>query len=244
MSNSKKMAAEIFGTFWLVFGGCGTAVLAGKYVGLVGISFAFGLTVVTMAYAVGHISGCHLNPAVSLGLAAGGRMDAKELPMYIGSQVIGAVLAAFVLMMIVKGQITPEGAKTAWEGVKEGGFASNGFGEKSPAPVKYGMGAAFIAEVVLTYFFLMVIHGATDKRAPAGFAGLAIGLCLTLIHLIGIPITNLSVNPARSTGPAIFAGGEFLGQLWLFWIAPIVGAVLAGLTYRFLFEASDSEAEA
>ncbi len=222
---ARKMLAEFFGTFWLVLGGCGTAVLAGSQVGWLGVSLAFGLTVLTMAYAVGHISGCHLNPAVSVGLVAGGRMPASELPRYVLSQVAGAISAAFVLMLIVQGAGN-------WEAVKAAGFAANGFGEHSPGG--YGMGAALLAEVVLTAFFLIVILGTTDSKASAGMAGLAIGLALTLIHLIGIPVTNTSVNPARSTSQAIFVGGWAVQQLWVFWVAPIVGAVLGGMIYRFM----------
>ncbi len=229
MSLSKKLAAEFIGTFWLVFGGCGSAVLAAAFpdvgIGLLGVSFAFGLTVLTMAYAVGHISGCHLNPAVSFGLWAGGRFPAGELLPYIGSQVAGGIAGAWVLFLIASGKA---GFSLA------GGFASNGFGEHSPGG--YTMTAAFIAEFVLTLMFLLIIHGATDKRAPAGFAPIPIGLGLTLIHLIGIPVTNLSVNPARSTGPAIFVGGWAIEQLWLFWVAPIAGAVVAGYLYRWLGE--------
>lgn len=226
MPIGRRMTAEFFGTFWLVFGGCGCAVLAGPLgVGLVGISFAFGLTVLTMAYAIGHISGCHLNPAVTLGLVAGGRFDAKDAGPYIAAQVLGALVAAAVLYLIASGKV---GFKLS------DGFASNGYGPHSPA--KYSMFAALIAEVVLTFFFLMVIMGSTDKRAPAGFAPIAIGLGLTLIHLIGIPVTNLSVNPARSTGPAIFVGGWAIKQLWLFWIAPIVGGALAGVVYKTVLE--------
>jgi len=226
MTMARKGIAEFFGTFWLVFGGCGSAVLAAAFpdvgIGLLGVSAAFGLTVLTMAYTIGHISGCHLNPAVSIGLAVGGRFDPKELPVYILAQVVGAVAGAGVLYVIASGQ----------PGFELGGFASNGFGEHSPGG--YSMVSALVAEIVLTFFFLFVIHGATDSRAPAGFAPIAIGLCLTLIHLVGIPVTNLSVNPARSTGPALFVGGWALTQLWLFWVAPIVGGVLGALTYRFV----------
>ena len=229
-----KLAAEAFGTFWLVFGGCGSAVLAATFggvesnlgIGFVGVALAFGLTVLTMAYAIGHISGCHLNPAVTLGLVAGGRHPANEAAGYIAAQVIGGALGAATLYFIATGKA----------GAEVGGFASNGYGEHSPGG--YSIAAAFVAEVVLTMFFLLVIHGATDSRAPAGFAPIAIGLCLTLIHLIGIPVTNLSVNPARSTGPALFVGGWALSQLWLFWVAPIVGGVLGGLTYKTLFAES------
>jgi aquaporin Z len=224
--------AEFIGTFWLVFGGCGSAVLAAKFldapnstvnlgIGFVGVAFAFGLTVLTMAYAIGHISGCHLNPAVSVGLVVGGRFDKKDLPAYVIAQVLGAIAAAAVLYAIASGK---EGFSLA------GGFASNGYGEHSPGG--YSMVAALIAEIVLTFFFLLIILGATDARAPAGFAPIAIGLGLTLIHLISIPVTNTSVNPARSTGPALFVGGWAIAQLWLFWFAPIVGAVLAGVAYR------------
>lgn len=227
-----KLLAEFFGTFWLVFGGCGSAVLAAKLmgsdgltsfnlgIGLVGVSFAFGLTVLTMAYAIGHISGCHLNPAVSIGLCVSGRFSKTELLPYIVAQVVGAIAGATVLWVIASGQ---SGFSVA------GGFAANGYGGHSPG--RYSIGAALVSEIVLTFFFVMIILGATDKRAPQGFAPIAIGLGLTLIHLIGIPVTNLSVNPARSTGPALFAGGWALQQLWLFWLAPIVGAVLAGLIY-------------
>lgn len=230
-----KLLAEFFGTFWLVFGGCGSAVLAAKFmgadgltsfnlgIGLVGVSFAFGLTVLTMAYAIGHISGCHLNPAVSIGLWVGGRFSKAELLPYIVAQVLGAIAGAAVLWVIASGQ---SGFSAA------GGFAANGFGDHSPG--RYSMVAALVAEIVLTFFFLLIILGATDKRAPQGFAPIAIGLGLTLIHLIGIPVTNLSVNPARSTGPALFAGAWALQQLWLFWVAPIVGAALAGLVYPVL----------
>lgn len=221
-----RLAAEALGTFWLVFGGCGSAVLAAAFpqvgIGLLGVSFAFGLTVLTMAYAIGHISGCHLNPAVSVGLVVGKRFPASELPGYIGAQVVGAILGAGTLYLIASG-------KTGFE---LGGFASNGFAEHSPGG--YSMMAALIAEVVLTFMFLMIILGATDSRAPQGFAPIAIGLGLTLIHLIGIPVTNLSVNPARSTGPALFVGGWAIAQLWLFWVAPIIGAALAGAAYPMI----------
>jgi len=223
----KKTAAEFFGTFWLVFGGCGSAVLAAAFpglgIGFAGVALAFGLTVVTMAYAVGHISGGHFNPAVSFGLWAGKRFNGKELLPYIVAQVLGALFAGLVLYLIASGK---EGFSL------EGGFASNGYGEHSPGG--YSMLAALIAEVVLTCMFLIVIMGATDKKAPAGFAPLAIGLALTLIHLISIPVTNTSVNPARSTGVAVFAGGWALAQLWLFWVAPIVGGILGGLIYNWL----------
>lgn len=231
MNLQKRALAEFMGTFWLVFGGCGSAVLAAAFpgvgIGLHGVSLAFGLTVLTMAYAIGHISGCHLNPAVSIGLTAGGRFPAKELPTYIVAQVVGAIVAAGVLYLIASG-------KAGFS--LEGGFASNGYGEHSPGG--YSMVAALVAEVVLTMMFLVIIMGATDKRAPAGFAPIAIGLGLTLIHLIGIPVTNLSVNPARSTGPAVFVGGWALAQLWLFWVAPIVGGAIGGMFYRNVFETS------
>jgi aquaporin Z len=223
MSVANRLGAEFIGTFWLVFGGCGSAVLAAAFpelgIGFVGVSFAFGLTVLTMAYAIGHVSGCHLNPAVSVGLLVGGRFPSKDLLPYIGAQVAGAIAAAGVLYIIASGR----------PGFEVGGFASNGFGEHSPGG--YSMVSALVAEVVLTFAFLFIILGATDKRAPAGFAPIAIGLGLTLIHLISIPVTNTSVNPARSTGPALFAGGWALSQLWLFWVAPIVGAALAGIVY-------------
>ena len=227
----KRYVAELFGTFWLVLGGCGSAVLAAAFpevgIGLLGVSMAFGLTVLTMAYAIGHISGCHLNPAVSVGLCVGGRFPAKDLLPYIVAQVFGATLAAAVLYFIATG-------KPGFDA--SAGFASNGFGEHSPGG--YSMQAALACEVVMTAFFLIVIMGATDKRAPAGMAPVAIGLCLTLIHLVSIPVTNTSVNPARSTGVAIFQGSWALQQLWLFWVAPIVGAALGALAYRF-FGAED-----
>ncbi|MGL4422821.1 MAG: aquaporin Z [Gemmataceae bacterium] len=235
MSLFQKLAAEFFGTFWLVFGGCGSAVLAAMFItkqgdtpinlgiAFVGVSLAFGLTVLTMAYAIGHISGCHLNPAVSVGLAVAGRFKFSELVPYIIFQVIGAIAGAGVLFVIASG-------KEGWSvGTGAGAFATNGFDKLSPGG--FSMVACFLAEVVLTFFFLMIILGATDGRAPAGFAPIPIGLGLTLIHLIGIPVTNLSVNPARSVGPAVFVGGETLPQLWLFWAAPILGAVLAGIIY-------------
>jgi aquaporin Z len=228
MPLSRRVIAEILGTFWLVFGGCGSAVLAAGFpkvgIGLLGVSLAFGLTVLTMAYAIGHISGCHLNPAVSVGLVVGKRFPANELPAYVAGQLIGGVAGAGVLYVIASGA---PGFSTA------AGFAANGFGVHSPGG--YSMTAALVAEVVLTFFFLLVILGATDSRAPAGFAPIPIGLALTLIHLIGIPVTNLSVNPARSTGPAVFVGGWALEQLWLFWLAPIAGAALAGVAYSGLF---------
>jgi aquaporin Z len=222
-----KYGAECIGTFWLVLGGCGSAVLAAAFpdvgIGLLGVSLAFGLTVLTMAYAIGHISGCHLNPAVSIGLYVGGRFEAKELLPYIVSQVFGAVLAGGVLYIIASG-------KAGFE--LSAGFASNGYGEHSPGG--YSLLAALVTEVVMTFMFLIIILGATDKRAPQGFAPIAIGLGLTLIHLISIPVTNTSVNPARSTGVAVFVGDWAVNQLWLFWIAPIIGAGLAGVVYRWL----------
>lgn len=220
---TKKLTAEFLGTMWLVLGGCGSAVLAGSGIGVLGISLAFGLTVVTMAYAIGSISGAHLNPAVSIGLWMGGRFDVKELLPYIGSQILGGIAGAAILYLIVTGV----------DGAEIGRFAANGYGEYSPA--KYDMAAAFLTEGVLTFFFLLVILGVTSKKASAGFAGLAIGLCLTLIHLISIPITNTSVNPARSISQAIFVGDWAIEQLWLFIVAPIVGALLAGLVAKFLF---------
>jgi aquaporin Z len=223
----KAYGAEFFGTFWLVLGGCGSAVLAAAFpqvgIGLHGVSLAFGLTVLTMAYAIGHISGCHLNPAVSIGLWAGGRFPADKLLPYIVAQVAGAIAAGAVLYVIASGAAGFDVTK---------GFASNGYGAHSPGG--YSLLAAFVTEVVMTAFFLIIILGATDKRAPAGFAPIAIGLALTLIHLISIPVTNTSVNPARSTGVSLFAGGWALGQLWLFWLAPIVGAVLGSIAYRVI----------
>ena len=228
MSLSRRASAEFLGTFWLVFGGCGSAVLAAAFpnlgIGFAGVALAFGLTVLTMAYAIGHISGCHLNPAVSVGLCTAKRFPAGELLPYIVAQVLGAIAAAGVLYVIASGK----------PGFEVGGFAANGFADHSPG--SYSLMACLVAEVVLTMFFLFIILGATDKRAPAGFAPIAIGLGLTLIHLIGIPVTNLSVNPARSTGPAIIAGGWALSQLWLFWIAPIIGAVIAGILYPAVAE--------
>jgi aquaporin Z len=225
MTLGQKLGAETLGTFWLVFGGCGSAVLAAGAphvgIGWVGVSFAFGLTVLTMAYAIGHISGCHLNPAVTLGLATAKRHPWNEVGPYIVAQVIGGAIGAGILYVIARGL----------DGFDIGGFAANGFGDHSGGPLHASVTSAVLAEVVLTFMFLMIILGATDKRAPAGFAPIAIGLGLTLIHLIGIPVTNLSVNPARSTGPAIFVGGWALDQLPVFWVAPIVGAVLAGLIY-------------
>jgi len=225
----KAYAAEFLGTFWLVLGGCGSAVLAAAFpnvgIGLTGVALAFGLTVVTMAYAIGHVSGCHLNPAVSIGLWAGGRFEASRLVPYIVAQVLGAIVAGGVLYLIASGK--------AGFNVSTG-FASNGFGQHSPG--KYSLVAALLTEVVMTMMFLVAIMGATDKRAPAGFAPLAIGLALTLIHLISIPVTNTSVNPARSTGVAVFVGDWALAQLWAFWVAPIVGAVLGAVIYRWLGE--------
>jgi aquaporin Z len=233
MSLSKRVGAEFIGTFWLVLGGCGSAVLAASFpaqpeatpigIGLLGVSFAFGLTVLTMAYALGPISGCHLNPAVSVGLVVGGRFKAAELLPYIVAQIIGAIVAAIVLYLIASG-------KTGFD--LSGGLAANGYGTHSPGG--YSLGAALLTEVVMTGMFLVIILGATDERAPQGLAPIAIGLGLTLIHLISIPVTNTSVNPARSTGPALIAGGWALGQLWLFWIAPLLGAVLGGLAYNWL----------
>jgi aquaporin Z len=226
----KRLAAEFFGTFWLVLGGCGSAVLAAAYpklgIGFAGVALAFGLTVLTMAYAVGHISGAHFNPAVTVGLFAGGRIPAKDVIPYVVAQVIGGIAGGAVLYLIASGQPGFDAATS--------GFASNGYGEHSPGG--FSIEAAALTEVVLTAFFLIVIHGATDKRAPAGFAPLAIGLCLTLIHLTSIPVTNTSVNPARSTGVALFQNGWALQQLWLFWLAPMVGAVFGGLIYRTLLE--------
>ncbi len=222
----KKLVAEFIGTLWLVLGGCGSAVLAAGFpelgIGFAGVALAFGLTVLTMVYAVGHISGAHFNPAVSFGLWAGGRFDKKDLLPYIGAQVLGGIAGATILYFIATGQ----------EGFEIGGFASNGYGEHSPGG--YGMYAALLTEVVMTFMFLIVILGATHSKAPKGFAGLAIGLSLTLIHLISIPVTNTSVNPARSTSQAFFAEDWAMDQLWLFWVAPIIGAVLAGLVYKYL----------
>ena len=225
MSNVQRGLAELIGTFWLVFGGCGSAVLAAGIpelgIAYAGVSLAFGLTVLTMAYSIGHISGCHLNPAVTIGLWAGGRFEARDIPLYVIAQVAGAVLAAAVLYSVASGAAG-----------FTGGLASNGFGEHSPHG--YSMVAALTIEVVLTFFFLLIIMGSTDSRAPAGFAPIAIGLGLTLIHLISIPVTNTSVNPARSTGPALLEGGIAFQQLWLFWLAPIVGGVLGGIVYKLL----------
>lgn len=248
MSLSKRFTAEFIGTFWLVFGGCGSALLAAKVlitegtspinigIGLVGVALAFGLTVLTMAYAIGHISGCHLNPAVSLGLWAGGRFKAADLAPYIVAQVLGAIAAAAVLYAIAAGR-----PGFVVDSSQAGAFATNGYGSRSPGG--YGFGACLVAELVLTFFFLVIIMGATDQRAPAGFAPLAIGLGLTLIHLVGIPVTNLSVNPARSTGPALFAGASALAQLWMFWLAPLVGGAAGGLVYRALLGSPAGRAE-
>jgi len=224
----KQLAAEFLGTFWLVLGGCGSAVLAAAFpevgIGLLGVSLAFGLTVVTMAYALGHISGCHLNPAVTVGLWAGGRFPAKDIPLYVIAQVLGAVVASGLLYVILSGSADYSAATST--------LAANGFGDHSPG--HFSLEAGLIIEVVLTGFFLIVIMGATDSRAPAGFAPIAIGLALTLIHLISIPVTNTSVNPARSTGPALIAGGWALQQLWLFWVAPLIGGALGGFVYKTL----------
>ena len=226
MPLSKRAAAEFLGTFWLVFGGCGSAVLAAAFpsvgIGLLGVSFAFGLTVLTMAFAIGHISGCHLNPAVSVGLLVARRFSARDLPAYVVAQVFGGMVGAGVLYVIATGK----------PGFELGGFAANGFAENSPGG--YSLEACLVAELVLTFMFLMIILGATDRRAPQGFAPIAIGLGLTLIHLIGIPVTNLSVNPARSTGPAVIVGGWAIQQLWLFWLAPIAGAAIAGIVYPLI----------
>jgi aquaporin Z len=225
MTLRTKMIAEFIGTFWLVLGGCGSAVIAAGFpqvgIGLLGVSLAFGLTVLTMAYAIGHISGCHLNPAVTVGLAAGGRFSWSEVVPYMIAQVLGAIAAAALLYLIASGKAGFDLA---------GGLASNGYGEHSPG--HYSLGSAFVTELVMTFMFLMIILGVTDRRAPQGFAPLAIGLALTLIHLISIPVTNTSVNPARSTGPALIVGGWAIEQLWLFWIAPLAGAALAGLVSR------------
>ncbi|HKX90779.1 MAG TPA: aquaporin Z [Sphingopyxis sp.] len=228
MTNIQKGLAEFIGTFWLVFGGCGSAVLAAAFpdvgIGLLGVSLAFGLTVVTMAYAIGHISGCHLNPAVTVGLWAGGRFEARDIPLYIVAQVLGAIVAAFLLFYIASGSPAYDLATN--------GLAANGFGEGSPGG--YDIWSGLIIEVVLTAAFLWIIMGSTDGRAPAGFAPIAIGLALTLIHLISIPVTNTSVNPARSTGPALVVGGLALQQLWLFWLAPLIGGAVGGLLYKTL----------
>ena len=242
MNLSKRAAAEFIGTFWLVFGGCGAAVLAAAFpsttanvnfnIGFLGVSFAFGLTVLTMAFAIGHVSGCHLNPAVSVGLVVGKRFPVSELPAYVVAQVLGAIAASGVLYLIANGK----------PGYAIGNVATNGYGVVAPgmsggSPGGYSLLACFLVEVVLTAFFLLVILGATDVRAPKGFAPIAIGLCLTLIHLVGIPVTNTSVNPARSTGPAIFAGGPAVGQLWLFWVAPILGAIIGAFISLTFFAA-------
>jgi aquaporin Z len=233
MPLAQRAIAELIGTFWLVFGGCGSAVLAAAFpavnignlgIGFYGVALAFGLTVMTMAYAIGHISGCHLNPAVSIGLCIGKRFPASDVLPYIIAQVIGAIIGAGVIYLIAIGKADFDLAKS--------GLAANGFDAHSPG--HYTLGAGLVAEIVLTFMFLMIILGATDQRAPQGFAPIAIGLGLTLIHLIGIPVTNVSVNPARSTGPAIFVGGWALGQLWLFWVAPIIGAIVAGIVYPAL----------
>ena len=227
MPLGNRVAAEFLGTFWLVLGGCGSAVLAAAFphvgIGLLGVAFAFGLTVLTMAYAIGHISGCHLNPAVTCGLVVGGRFKSSEALPYVIGQVLGAIVAAIVLYVIASG-------KAGFD--LSGGLASNGYGAHSPGG--YSLFAGFVSEVVMTFMFLIIILGATDARAPQGFAPIAIGLGLTLIHLISIPVTNTSVNPARSTGPALIVGGWALAQLWLFWVAPLLGAALAGLVYRFV----------
>jgi aquaporin Z len=224
----RRVSAEFFGTFWLTFGGCGAAVLAAAFpdlgIGLLGVSFAFGLTVLTMAYAVGHISGGHFNPAVTLGLWSAGRCANKHVVPYIIAQVVGAILGAAVLWVIASG-------KPGWV---PGGFAANGYGDLSPG--KYSLGACLITEVLMTFFFIFIIVGTTAKGAASGFAGIPIGLALTLIHLVSIPVTNTSVNPARSTGPALFAGAQYVGQLWLFWLAPIAGAMLAGLFSRWMYD--------
>lgn len=229
MPLSKKVAAEFIGTFWLVFGGCGAAVLDAAFpqlgIGFLGVALAFGLTVMTMVYCVGHISGGHFNPAVSVGLTVGKRLPARDLIPYIIAQVLGGILASTVLYTIARGK---DGFQLS------DGFASNGYGAHSPGG--YSLAACFVAEVVLTFMFVFIIHGATDRRAPAGFAGIAIGLGLTLIHLVGIPVTNTSVNPARSTAPALFVGGWAIHQLWLFWLAPVIGGALAGLVYSGIFE--------
>jgi aquaporin Z len=228
MDMTRRVTAEFFGTLWLVFGGCGAALFAAAYpslgIGFLGVAFAFGLTLLTMAYAVGHISGGHFNPAVTIGLWAGGRFKSADVLPYIIAQVIGAIIAAAILYLIASG-------KPSWV---PDGFAANGYGALSPG--KYSLGTCFVAEVVVTFFFLFVIIGSTSKGAAVGFAGIPIGLCLTLIHLITIPITNTSVNPARSTGPALFAGGHYIAQLWMFWLAPIIGAALAGYFTRWLYQ--------
>lgn len=230
MSLFKRSTAELIGTFWLVFGGCGSAVLAASFpalgIGFLGVALAFGLTVLTMAFAIGHLSGCHLNPAVSVGLVVGGRFPAKELPAYIVAQVLGGLIAAALLYFVASGKPGFELAN---------GLAANGYGEHSPGG--YSMASGFVTELMMTAMFVLIILGATDKRAPANLAPIAIGLTLTLIHLISIPITNTSVNPARSTGPALIVGGWAVEQLWLFWLAPLLGAVVGGVTYRWLGKA-------
>jgi aquaporin Z len=230
----KRSTAEFIGTFWLVFGGCGSAVLAAAFpevgIGLLGVALAFGLSVLTMVYAIGHISGCHLNPAVSVGLVAGGRFSVADLPAYVIAQGVGAIVAAYLRFFIASGAPGYD--------IAVNGLAQNGFGEHSPG--KYSMMAGLVMEVVMTMMFVFIILGATDKRAPAASAGIAIGLALTLVHLVSIPVTNTSVNPARSTGPALVVGGEAIGQLWLFWVAPIVGAIIAGILYR-MFESDSTE---
>jgi aquaporin Z len=236
MSLGKRAAAELLGTFWLVFGGCGSAVLAAAYpalgIGFLGVAFAFGLTVLTMAFAIGHVSGCHLNPAVSVGLMVGKRFPASDLIPYVVAQVVGGILGAGLLYVIATGK----------PGFDIGGFASNGYAEHSPGG--YSLVACLVAEVVLTFMFLMIILGSTDKRAPQGFAPIAIGLGLTLIHLISIPVTNTSVNPARSTGPALFVGGWAVQQLWLFWVAPIAGAAIAGIVYPAVLGEDEKQSKA
>jgi aquaporin Z len=236
MPLAHRFLAEFIGTFWLVFGGCGSAVLAAAFaptlgIGFLGVALAFGLTVMTMAFAIGHISGCHLNPAVSVGLVVGRRFPAKDLVPYVVAQVIGGIAAAGALYVIASG-------KAGFD--LSGGLASNGYEDHSPG--HYSLGACLMAEIILTFMFLMIILGSTDKRAPAGFAPIAIGLGLTLIHLIGIPVTNLSVNPARSTGPALWVGGWAISQLWLFWVAPLVGAVMAGVVYPLIAREGKTEA--
>jgi aquaporin Z len=229
---TRRLAAEFFGTFWLVFGGCGSAVLSAAYpqlgIGFLGVSFAFGLTVLTMAYAVGHISGGHFNPAVTVGLWSAGRCANRHVVPYIVTQVLGAVLASAILWLIASG-------KPDWV---PAGFAANGYGDLSPG--HYGIASAFVCELVLSFFFILIIVGTTSKGAAVGFAGIPIGLALTLIHLISIPVTNTSVNPARSTGPALFAGAQYVGQLWMFWLAPIAGAVIAGALARFMYEPAET----
>jgi aquaporin Z len=234
--NAKKYAAEVIGTFWLTFAGCGSAVIAATFpevgIGLVGVAFAFGLSVVTMAYAIGHVSGCHLNPAVTVGLAAGGRFPGSQILPYIVAQVVGAILAAALLYMIASGAPGFDVSK---------GFASNGYGAHSPG--QYSLMACFVMEVTMTAVFLFIIMGATHGKAPAGFAPLAIGLALVMIHLVSIPVTNTSVNPARSTGPALFVGGWALQQLWLFWVAPLIGGVIGGVVYRWLSDEPEGVVE-